>query len=130
VYRQISLQPNAIEAAPGSSRGSAQEWYLSTQDKEKIGPLGFDEVRNRHSVPWISLKFKFDVQVKELHKSGKIVDKTKCWAQGMDQWRSMPSVAQFRWTLYCTGQSALPANDFAIVILNTLIKICQFYPSR
>lgn len=55
---------------------------------------------------------------------------TRCWAQGMDGWRSLSSVPQLKWSLCATGQPILNDSDLCITCLNMLISICKFYPNR
>ena len=41
------------------------------------------------------------------------------------------SIAQLKWTLPCsTGVALLNGTELSILILNMLIDICSFYPSR
>ena len=69
--------------------------------------------------------------MKEFWEEGLISDRTKCWAQGLDGWRPLRSIAQLKWTLgSSSGTALLNETELATLILNMLIDICSFYPSR
>ena len=69
-------------------------------------------------------------QLRELWAEGAVHQKTRCWAQGMDGWRPLEQIAQLKWSLLATGIPLLNESDMASRILDTLIRICNFYPSR
>lgn len=69
-------------------------------------------------------------QMKELWEVGTVNAKTRCWSQGMDGWRPLLTVPQLKWSLLATGQAVNNETDLAILVLNMLIKICEYYPSR
>ena len=56
--------------------------------------------------------------------------KSRCWAQGLDGWKSLQNVAIFKWSLLATGSPLLNESDLAALILNLLIRICEYFPSR
>lgn len=56
--------------------------------------------------------------------------KSRCWAQGLDGWKLLQNVAIFKWTLIASGQALLNESELAALILNILIRICEYYPSR
>jgi len=68
--------------------------------------------------------------MKQLWKDELINVKTRCWAQGMDGWRALHLIPQLKWSLLATGQAALNETDLATLILNMLIRMCEYYPSR
>lgn len=68
--------------------------------------------------------------MKNFWKEEAISNKTRCWAQGMDGWRPLQTVPQLKWSLLATGQAALNETDLATLILNMLIRMCEYYPSR
>ena len=107
----VPTQSNVIEASAdmlARSESAEKEWYYGN----KQGPYSFKEL-------------------KELYSNGTIDTKTRCWAQGMDGWRQIDKIAQLKWTLLATSQqSLLNETQLAILILNILIKISEFYPSR
>ncbi|XP_025080789.1 dnaJ homolog subfamily C member 13-like isoform X2 [Pomacea canaliculata] len=107
----VPLQSNVIEASPDMRRESEKEWYFGNAEKERLGPYNFDEMR-------------------EFWDQGVINGKTRCWAQGMDGWRPLHTVPQLKWTLMATGQAAMNESDLATLILNMLIKMAEYYPSR
>lgn len=69
-------------------------------------------------------------QMKQFWSEEVINGKTRCWAQGMDGWRPLQTVPQLKWCLMASGQAVLNETDLATLILNMLIKMCEFYPSR
>ncbi|XP_069765063.1 dnaJ homolog subfamily C member 13 isoform X1 [Narcine bancroftii] len=107
----VPLQSNVIEAAPDMKRESEKEWYFGNADKERLGPYSFEEM-------------------KELWKNGVLTPKTRCWAQGMDGWRALQNIPQLKWCLLANGQPVLNETDLATLILNMLITMCEYFPSR
>ena len=59
-----------------------------------------------------------------------INQKTRCWAQGMDGWRPLEQIAQLKWNLMSTGHALMNESEMTTLILNMLVQICSFYPSR
>ncbi|XP_074640124.1 dnaJ homolog subfamily C member 13-like isoform X2 [Tubulanus polymorphus] len=112
ISRAVSpLQSNVIEAGTDMRRESEKEWYYGNKEKERLGPYSFEEM-------------------KELWAEGTIHAKTRCWAQGMDGWRPLHLVPQLKWCLLATGQAVMNESELATLILNMLIRICEYYPSR
>ena len=72
----------------------------------------------------------FIPQMKDFWKEGVVNAKTRCWAQGMDGWRPLVTVSQLKWCLLATGQAVMNETDLAVLVLNMLIKMCGYYPSR
>ncbi|XP_056011194.1 dnaJ homolog subfamily C member 13-like isoform X2 [Ostrea edulis] len=107
----VPLQTNVIEASPDMRRDSEKEWYYGNKDKERLGPFSYDEL-------------------KDLWKEGVIHAKTRCWAQGMDGWRPLQSVPQLKWTLLASSQPVMNESELASLILNMLIQMTEYYPSR
>ncbi|XP_070570129.1 dnaJ homolog subfamily C member 13-like isoform X2 [Ptychodera flava] len=107
----VPLQSNVIEAAPDTERDTEKEWYFGNVEKERLGPYSFKEM-------------------KEYWKQNVLTPKTRCWAQGMDGWRPLHTIPQLKWCLFATGQAVMNESDLATLILNMLIKICEYYPSR
>ncbi|XP_078270124.1 dnaJ homolog subfamily C member 13 isoform X5 [Rhinoraja longicauda] len=107
----VPLQSNVIEAAPDMKRESEKEWYFGNADKERLGPYSFEEM-------------------KEFWKDGVLTPKTRCWAQGMDGWRTLQNIPQLKWCLLANGQPVLNETDLATLILNMLITMCEYSPSR
>lgn len=60
---QVPLATNVLESSSAMSRDSEKEWYYSKQDKEKLGPFSFGEI-------------------KDLHKEETFDNRTRFWAQG------------------------------------------------
>ncbi|XP_077365120.1 dnaJ homolog subfamily C member 13 isoform X1 [Festucalex cinctus] len=107
----VPLQSNVLEAAPDMKRESEKEWYFGNADKERRGPFSFEEMQ-------------------EFWTTGVLSAKTRCWAQGMDGWRPLQAVPQLKWCLLATGQAVMNETDLATLILNMLITMCSYYPSR
>ncbi|XP_033022077.1 dnaJ homolog subfamily C member 13 isoform X3 [Lacerta agilis] len=107
----VPLQSNVIEASPDMKRESEKEWYFGNADKERSGPYSFNEMQ-------------------ELWTKGVLTSKTRCWAQGMDGWRPLHIIPQLKWCLLATGQAVLNETDLATLILNMLVTMCSYFPSR
>ncbi|XP_078519994.1 dnaJ homolog subfamily C member 13 isoform X1 [Lissotriton helveticus] len=107
----VPLQTNVIEASPDMKRESEKEWYFGNVDKERSGPYSF-------------------VEMQEFWSEGTITPKTRCWAQGMDGWRPLQAIPQLKWCLLASGQAVLNETDLATLILNMLITMCSYFPSR
>ena len=103
----VPTQTNVIEASEDMDYNGEKEWYYGN----KIGPYSFKEM-------------------KELYSNGTVDLKTKCWAQGMDGWKTLDKVPQLKWGLLASGQAFMNETSMTILILNMLIKICAFYPSK
>ena len=103
----VPTQTNVIEASADMEREAEKEWYYGN----KQGP--------------ISLK-----ELKEMYADGSIDAKTKLWAQGMDGWRTIDKIPQLKWSMQATGQAQMNETSMAILILNMLIKMCSYYPSK
>ncbi|XP_030062368.1 dnaJ homolog subfamily C member 13 isoform X1 [Microcaecilia unicolor] len=107
----VPLQTNVIEAAPDMKRESEKEWYFGNADKERSGPYSF-------------------IEMQEFWAQGVLTPKTRCWAQGMDGWRPLQVIPQLKWCLIASGQAVLNETDLATLILNMLITVCGYFPSR
>ena len=69
-------------------------------------------------------------QMRKLWESNVLTAKTKCWAQGMDGWRTLQQVPQLKWCLLARGTPVMNESELATLILNILIQMCQYFPSR
>lgn len=107
----VPTQSNVIEASPDMARDTEKEWYYGNVEKERLGPYSFHDM-------------------KEFWSEGKINSKTRCWAQGMDGWRLLHGIPQLKWCLLATGTPVMNESELATLILNMLIKICDYFPSR
>ncbi|XP_056440183.1 dnaJ homolog subfamily C member 13-like [Gadus chalcogrammus] len=107
----VPLQTNVIEASADMKRESEKEWYFGNADKERRGPFSYEEMQ-------------------EFWSAGVLTAKTRCWAQGMDGWRPLQAIPQLKWCLLATGQAVMNETDLATLILNMLISMCSYYPSR
>ncbi|XP_035660587.1 dnaJ homolog subfamily C member 13-like isoform X3 [Branchiostoma floridae] len=107
----VPTQTNVIEASPDMMRESEKEWYYGNADKERLGPYSINEM-------------------KDFWEEGVITAKTRCWAQGMDGWRPLHNIPQLKWCLLATSQAVMNESELATLILNMLIRICEYYPSR
>ncbi|CAB1349571.1 unnamed protein product, partial [Coregonus sp. 'balchen'] len=70
------------------------------------------------------------LQMQEFWSKGVLTAKTRCWAQGMDGWRPLQAIPQLKWCLLASGQAVMNETDLATLILNMLITMCSYYPSR
>ena len=48
----------------------------------------------------------------------------------MDGWKTMEKIPQLKWSILASGQASMNETSMAILILNILIKMCHFFPSR
>lgn len=69
-------------------------------------------------------------QMKDLWAESSVHQKTRCWAQGMDGWKPLEQIPQLKWHLLARGTSLINESELAVLILDMLIRMCQFYPSR
>ncbi|PNF36068.1 DnaJ subfamily C member 13 [Cryptotermes secundus] len=106
----VPTQSNVIEAGPNMMRESEKEWHYNCSGERK-GPVSFQEMRS-------------------LWEAGVLTVKTKCWAQGMDGWRTLQQVSQLKWSLMAKGTPVMNESELATLILNILIQMCQYFPSR
>ncbi|KAK7873572.1 hypothetical protein R5R35_009276 [Gryllus longicercus] len=106
----VPTQSNVIEGGPDQKSGNEKEWHYGN-GSEKHGPVSYEEM-------------------KELWAKGVLNIKTKCWAQGMDGWRTLQQVPQLKWCLMAKGSPVMNESDLATLILNILIQMCQYFPSR
>lgn len=77
--------------------------------------------------------------MKEMYNEKKIFEKTDVWAEGFDGWYHLSKVAQFRWTICCNEtvhdkqgavSSLYTLTQLTTLVLDTLIHMCNFFPSR
>lgn len=68
--------------------------------------------------------------MKEKYNTNEINPRTKCWAMGLDGWRTALQLPQLKWCLIAKGSPVLNESELATLILNILIKMCEYYPSR
>ncbi|XP_003371952.1 putative DnaJ domain protein [Trichinella spiralis] len=105
-------QSNIIECSETMKRDDSKEWYcLKEGDSEKCGPYSFH-------------------YMKKLYKYGEIGKNTKIWGSGMDDWKPLESVAQFRWTLVASGTAQMNETKLAVKILDILLRMIDYFPSR
>ena len=60
--------------------------------------------------------------MKEFWTESAINQKTKCWAQGMEGWRTVEDIAQLKWNLVAQGVPLMNESDIAVLVLNMLIR--------
>lgn len=68
--------------------------------------------------------------MKEKWDEGLLNAKTRCWAQGLEGWKPLHAIPQLKWCLLASGQAVMNETDLAIMVLNMLIKMCEYFPSR
>ncbi|XP_032585427.1 dnaJ homolog subfamily C member 13 isoform X2 [Drosophila mojavensis] len=112
---QLNTKTNVIEAGPNMSAYEEKDWYYNIekdgQKAERQGPITYSEL-------------------KELWHKGLITPKTRCWAIGMDGWRSLQQIPQLKWCLIAKGTPLYDETELASKILDILIKCTSFFPSR
>lgn len=68
--------------------------------------------------------------MKELFSKNVIDHRTKCWAMGLDGWKALVQLPQLKWYLLAKGSPVLNETDLSVHILNILIRMCEYFPSR
>lgn len=125
----IPTQTNVIEGSADMQISQEKEWYYNIDKTGRQGPVSFQEVFDL-----FIFENNFEIleyfQMKELHSKGVIDYRTKCWAMGLDGWRALAQIPQLKWCLVAKGAPVLNESDLAINILNILIKMCEYFPSR
>ncbi|VDM97385.1 unnamed protein product [Thelazia callipaeda] len=111
IHNQV--QTNVIEADESVKNNGTEEWYYTDKENKRQGPVTFNEM-------------------KKLYDEKVIFERTQIWAQGLDQWATLSSVSQFRWTVCCgIGFNTLyNFTELCTVILDIFIQMCTFFPSR
>ncbi|XP_071822188.1 dnaJ homolog subfamily C member 13-like isoform X2 [Apostichopus japonicus] len=107
----LTTQSNVIEAPPELHISNEKEWYYGNVERERLGPFSFHEM-------------------KEKWDEGLLNAKTRCWAQGLEGWKPLHAIPQLKWCLLASGQAVMNETDLAIMVLNMLIKMCEYFPSR
>ncbi|BFG03467.1 dnaJ homolog subfamily C member 13 [Drosophila madeirensis] len=112
---QLNTKTNVIEAGPNMAAYEEKDWYYNIekdgQKPERQGPITYSEL-------------------KELWHKGLITPKTRCWAIGMDGWRSLQQIPQLKWCLIAKGTPLYDETELSSKILDILIKCTSFFPSR
>ncbi|KAI3379512.1 hypothetical protein SNEBB_010043 [Seison nebaliae] len=118
---RLPAQSNVIEAAPNSEREQTKEWYYTLPNtKERHGPFSLKEM-------------------KEFYLNKSITNETKCWASGIDGWKTLRNICQLKWTLMANenlpGNESLKSallneSEIAIMVLNILIHVIEHWPIR
>ncbi|XP_055532841.1 dnaJ homolog subfamily C member 13 isoform X1 [Wyeomyia smithii] len=110
-----NTKTNVIEAGPNMKLHEEKDWYYNVErDNEKperCGPVTFSEL-------------------KELWNKGGLTPRTRCWAVGMDGWRSLQQIPQLKWCLMAKGSPLYNETELAQHVLDILIKCTSFFPSR
>ena len=107
----IPTQTNVIEAGSDMPYEREKEWFYNSEKNEKHGPLSFKEIR-------------------EFYQRGDINHRTRCWAAGLEGWRTLGQLPQLKWTLVARGSPIFNESQLATEILEILIKLCVYFPSR
>ncbi|CEF67733.1 DnaJ homolog subfamily C member 13 [Strongyloides ratti] len=110
----INNQSNLIENSTVNENDDdgVPEWHYMNDKQEKEKP--------------ITAK-----QVKKMYEEGLINNKTEFWAEGMQKWTPLEDIAQFKWTLiYKDNVSLFNPTELCVIVLDTLIKMCEFFPAR
>ena len=86
--------------------------------------------------------------MKKLYKDGVLTKCSEIWAEGLDSWCKLESVAQFRWTVCLKRQETRKESDIeddgneimeialynptelTTLVLEIFIQMCSFFPSR
>lgn len=110
-----NTKTNTIEAGSNMKAHEEKDWYYNIEKEnekhERIGPVTFSEL-------------------KELWAKGVLNPRTRCWATGMDGWRSLQQIPQLKWCLMAKGTPLYNESELACLILDVLIKCTSFFKSR
>ena len=139
----VRLQTTALEASPDQQRDTEKEWHYSNKDKEKEGPYSFGEMKELWKESSIHQKTRCWAQVcgelgvghggRRVAHSSELLVPTNIVAmcmQGMEGWRPVEQIPQLKWHLMARGTSLINESEMAVLILQILIRMCEFYPSR
>uniref|UniRef100_A0A182NJR4 J domain-containing protein n=1 Tax=Anopheles dirus TaxID=7168 RepID=A0A182NJR4_9DIPT len=111
----LNTKTNVIEAGPNMKLHEEKDWYYNVEREnekpERCGPVTFSEL-------------------KELWSKGVLTPRTRCWAVGMDGWRSLQQIPQLKWCLMAKGTPLFNETELAQHVLDILNKCTSFYPSR
>lgn len=110
-----NTKTNVIEAGPNMQQTEEKDWYYNIEKEnekaERCGPVTFSEL-------------------KDLWNQKVINQRTRCWAIGMDGWRSLQQLPQLKWCFMAKGAPLFNETELASHILDILIKCTSFFPSR
>ncbi|XP_055621008.1 dnaJ homolog subfamily C member 13 isoform X2 [Toxorhynchites rutilus septentrionalis] len=110
-----NTKTNVIEAGPNMKLHEDKDWYYNVEREnekpERCGPVTFSEL-------------------KELWNKGVLTPRTRCWAIGMDGWRSLQQIPQLKWCLMAKGSPLYNETELSQHVLDILIKCTSFFPSR
>jgi len=107
----IPTQSNVIEAGEGMERTDCPEWYYM-RGGEKLGPVGFKELKN-------------------LYGKKEIDGRTKVWASGLETWKILSAIPQLKWYIVAEKQVGLmDESKLAKVVLDILIQVVSFCPAK
>uniref|UniRef100_A0A182PLV2 J domain-containing protein n=1 Tax=Anopheles epiroticus TaxID=199890 RepID=A0A182PLV2_9DIPT len=111
----LNTKTNVIEAGPNMKLHEEKDWYYNVEREnekpERCGPVTFSEL-------------------KELWSKGVLTPRTRCWAVGMDGWRSLQQIPQLKWCLMAKGTPLFNETELAQHVLDILNKCTSFFPSR
>ncbi|XP_053672781.1 dnaJ homolog subfamily C member 13 [Anopheles nili] len=111
----LNTKTNVIEAGPNMKMHEEKDWYYNMEREnekpERCGPVTFSEL-------------------KELWSKGVLTPRTRCWAVGMDGWRSLQQIPQLKWCLMAKGTPLFNETELAQHVLDILNKCTSFFPSR
>ncbi|XP_055606556.1 dnaJ homolog subfamily C member 13 isoform X2 [Uranotaenia lowii] len=110
-----NTKTNVIEAGPNMKMHEEKDWYYNVEREnekpERCGPVTFSELKN-------------------LWNKNVLTARTRCWAVGMDGWRSLQQIPQLKWCLMAKGSPLYNETELAQHVLDVLIKCTSFFPSR
>jgi DnaJ family protein C protein 13 len=128
----IPTQTNVIEATTEMLAAAAsKEWYYSNDDNLLSSERPDEDATNHENTKPRSHQgpFRF-AEIEELWKEGKVNEKTKFWAQGMNGWKFASEISQMKWCILASGNPLMNESELATCILNIFIQICEYYPSH
>ena len=108
---QLKTQTNVIEMNPDEKMGSEPEWFFQDDEGVQQGPISLDTLH-------------------EMYEEGTVTNSTRLWAQGLDSWQALEVVPQLKWNLVYKAPGILNPTELSCLVLDVLIRMCQFYPTR
>lgn len=109
-----NTKTNVIEAGANQMAHEERDWYYNKEvgdNLERFGPVSFSEL-------------------KAMWTAGSLTPRTRCWASGMEGWRSLQQIPQLKWCLIAKGPSIYNESELAAHVLDILIQCTSFFPSR
>jgi DnaJ homolog subfamily C member 13 len=108
-----NTKTNVIGTGPNMELYEKKDWYYNIEKQgskpKQQGPFTYSQLKEL----WMIIN-----------------PETRFWASGMDGWRSLQQILQFKWCLMSKVQPLCNETELAQIVLYILIKCTSFFPSR